>query len=67
MEQTDWEHSFPSDIIIPPDKTSFLGIKVECLDHMIQFDTEQQAKQHIEHDHQNSRRKTVWKYYQCKV
>jgi len=52
MEHTDWDHTFPSTISTPPDKTSLLHITVECFHDGLQLHTSRNVEQHIYNDHQ---------------
>jgi len=65
MELTAWDHTFPTSIIQPPDKSSVISIHTECLTDNVQLYSSRQAEQHICYEHQMKNGKILWKCHHC--
>ena len=65
MEHSAWEHSFPTSIVQPPDKSSVISIHIECLTDNVQLYSSRQAEQHICYEHQMANGKILWKCHHC--
>jgi len=65
MEFTVWDHTFPTSIIQPPDKSSVISVHTECLIDKIQFYSSRQTEQHICYEHQMKNKKFFWKCHHC--